>query len=69
MAHTDADEERFLTLEMKVAYQDKLIADLNDVILERGREIDRLVTRIDNMEKVLREGPVETPGHEPPPHY
>jgi SlyX protein len=62
-------QQRFLTLETKVAYQEKLIADLNDVILDRGREFDALAVRVNEMEKLLREGPGETPGHEPPPHY
>ena len=69
MSGTDPSEERFLALETKVAYQEKLIAELNDVILERGREIDQLLTRVGNLEKLAREGSPETPGHERPPHY
>lgn len=63
------DNERFLVLETKVAYQEKLIADLNEVLLERGREIDTLTARVQNLEKAFREDPGEDPGDEPPPHY
>ncbi len=58
-------------METKVAYQDKLIFDLNEVVLSHTRTIDRLESRIARLESVLREtaggdGPI---GHEPPPHY
>lgn len=64
----DADE-RFLTLETKLAYQEKLIAELNDVLLSRGQEVDRLLLRVDVLERMLRDGPPEDPVNEPPPHY
>jgi SlyX protein len=63
------DNERFLVLETKVAYQEKLIADLNEVILQRGREIDTLTARVQNLEKSFSEGAGPDPSHEPPPHY
>lgn len=68
MSENESDR-RFIALETKVAYQEKLISDLNDVILSRGREIDALVARIVNLEKVFREDPGSDPGNEPPPHY
>ena len=62
--------ERFISLEMKVAYQEKLISELNEVLLERGNEIDQLVRRVLSLERMVREG---TDGrefpHERPPHY
>jgi uncharacterized coiled-coil protein SlyX len=47
---TDAEDDfecRLLTLETKLAYQDKLIEDLNDVVIEQRREVDDLRRRLD----------------------
>ncbi len=65
----DLNAERLLTLETKVAYQDKLIADLNDVLLERGQQLDALEGRVEALARLMREGPQEAPSNEPPPHY
>ena len=67
---TDSElNERFLKLETKAAYQEKLLAELNDVLLERGREVDRLTVRVTALERQYQEGEELSPGHEPPPHY
>jgi uncharacterized coiled-coil protein SlyX len=68
MAATDMNE-RFLILETKVAYQDKLLQDLGEVILNRSREIDSLIARVLLLERVLQDDAREDPGHERPPHY
>lgn len=66
---SDTDKERFVSIETKIAYQEKLIAELNEVLLERGQEIDKLTRRLDSLEKLARDGAPENPGHERPPHY
>ena len=53
------DERRFVTLETKIAYQEKVIADLNDVVVEQGRSFEKL-------EQLL--GHFDVPA-EKPPHY
>ena len=62
--------ERFMLLETKIAYQDKLLDELNQVLLERGRQVDdlsrKLQSAIDTLRSTLKEA---KPGHEPPPHY
>lgn len=66
----EAVAARFVALETKVAYQDKLIADLNEVIVERGRELDALAKRLAALERLVRDAHGEpTPPQEPPPHY
>lgn len=65
----DSTEERFLRLETKVAYQDKLISELNEVILVQGRELSSLRVRMDAVARVVRDGPSEDPSNDPPPHY
>lgn len=62
-------EKRFLTLETKVAYQEKMLADLNDVLLQRGSELDQLEKRVRQLERQLVEGPPDNPEQEVPPHY
>ncbi|HEV8548014.1 MAG TPA: SlyX family protein [Polyangiaceae bacterium] len=65
-----ADEARLLKLEEKVAYQDRLLADLNEVVVMLHRRVDELVARLGTAERTLRQ---ELDGrdvpNEKPPHY
>lgn len=66
----DATESRLLKLEEKVAYQDKLVTDLNEVVVSLHRRVDELQARLDTAERTLRQ---ELEGrdiaNEKPPHY
>jgi uncharacterized coiled-coil protein SlyX len=64
------EEARLLKLEEKVAYQDKLIADLNDVVVSLRRETDVLSARLKTFERTVGSelGARDMP-NEPPPHY
>jgi uncharacterized coiled-coil protein SlyX len=64
------DEARLLKLEEKVAYQDKLIAELNEVVVSLHRVTDTLSDRLRTIERELRSelGARDMP-NEPPPHY
>jgi uncharacterized coiled-coil protein SlyX len=64
------DESRLLKLEEKVAYQDKLIAELNDVVVSLHRVTDSLSHRLQIAERELRSelGARDMP-NEKPPHY
>ena len=65
-----SDSARLLTLEEKVAYQDKTIAELNDVVVDLNRRVSDLKARLEQVERLLgselshREMP-----NEKPPHY
>jgi SlyX protein len=65
-----SDAPRLLTLEEKVAYQDKTIAELNDVVTSLNREVSELTQRLQQLERLFgtelsrREMP-----NEKPPHY
>ena len=63
-------EARILWLEEKVAYQDKLIAELNDVVVSLHQLVDALQVRLRNIEGALRTelGGREVP-NDKPPHY
>jgi uncharacterized coiled-coil protein SlyX len=64
------EEARLLKLEEKVAYQDKLIAELNDVVVSLHRATDALSSRLQTVERELRSelGARDMP-NEKPPHY
>lgn len=59
-----------MKLEEKLAYQDKLISELNDVVVSLHRRTDDLQQRLEAMAGALRSelGGREMP-NERPPHY
>lgn len=67
---SDHDAARLLTLEEKVAYQDRTIGELNDVVVGLNRLTSELKARLDHVERLIggelsrREMP-----NEKPPHY
>jgi SlyX protein len=65
-----SDEARLLKLEEKVAYQDKLIAELNEVVVSLHKKHDQLEARFAVVEAALRSelGLRDVP-NEKPPHY
>lgn len=70
MSETHAAEARFLKLEEKVAYQEKTIADLNDVVVDLHKRVDELRARLEVAERTLRsEFAARDMPNEPPPHY
>jgi uncharacterized coiled-coil protein SlyX len=70
MPQAASEEARLLKLEEKVAYQDKLIAELNDVVVSLHRKHDELAARFTVVEAALRSevGRRDVP-NEQPPHY
>ncbi len=70
MPAMSGSDSRLLALEEKVAYQDKTIAELNDVVVDLNRQVADLVKRFAQMERLVgselsrREMP-----NEKPPHY
>ena len=65
----EASSSSIIELEMKIAYQDKLIADLNDVVVSLNRNVSELARRLETLERTLRnhtevrEMPIERPPH------
>jgi uncharacterized coiled-coil protein SlyX len=65
-----SDATRLLNLEEKIAYQDKAIAELNDVVVALNRQVSDQKARLEQVERLLgaefsrREMP-----NEKPPHY
>ena len=64
------EEERFVRLEVKAAYLEKLALDLNEVVIKQGQLIDELEGRLGLIERQLRAGVEdERIPDEKPPHY
>lgn len=66
-----SDEDRFITIEIKLSDQENLVDTLNRTIYEQGRRIDQLEAMMAKLAEHVRvvrdreQGPV----NERPPHY
>lgn len=60
-------ESRLIELETKIAFQDKLLEELNGVIYRQQLTIDELEKKINEMQKRLADD--INSAHVPPPHY
>ena len=64
-------EDRFVTIEIKLAHQEDLVESLNDVVYQQSKRIDQLEALVNKMAEHIRnsqqagQGPV----NERPPHY
>jgi len=66
-------EQRFVDLESRLAHQDQLLNELNDVVTQQQAKImeleelcKSLITRVRSMGDAM---PAADPGDEKPPHY
>lgn len=66
-------EERFIDLESRLAHQDQLLQELNDVVTrqqEKIMQLDELCkSLIARVRSIADSTPVSDPGHDRPPHY
>lgn len=66
-------EERFIDLESRLAHQDQMLHELNDVVTEQQAKImhlEELCKSLIERVRSLGEGmPAGDPGSERPPHY
>ena len=63
-------EQRFIDIETAIANQDKIIDDLNQVVITQGRQIDNLLRQNKYLLSVLENDEVKPLSEEtPPPHY
>ena len=63
-------EERLITIETKIAYLEKYVNDLNQVIIEQDDAIKKLYRETEMLKKKLKNGDEEKlPENEKPPHY
>ncbi|MBI3546394.1 MAG: SlyX family protein [Gammaproteobacteria bacterium] len=66
-------EERLAELEIRVAFQDQTLHELNEVITRQQNQIDRLLKEVENLKiqmNMLAPSMVVSKTEEkPPPHY
>ena len=63
-----SQEKRIIDLEVRTAYQDKLIADLDEVLREFSIRVARLETLLKDLKDSANATPIGPPD-DPPPHY
>lgn len=63
-------EDRIVELEVRVAYQDKVIADLDEVLRAFTVRVEGLERELAELKQSLRDGAPEIgPANDKPPHY
>lgn len=63
-------DERLIDIEMAIANQQKIIDDLNDVIIKQGKTLDLLAKENKLLLSLMRDDNVKPLSEElPPPHY
>ena len=63
--------EQLVDLEVKLAYQERLIRDLDALVREFGTRLDKTTRELEQLKQSVRHGgevPLG-PANEPPPHY
>ncbi|HET7503898.1 MAG TPA: SlyX family protein [Kofleriaceae bacterium] len=66
---TDPDAERWLDLDVKLAYQERLIHELDALVREFGKRLDQAERELEQLKQAVpRPLPLGAP-NEPPPHY
>jgi len=63
-------EERIIELEVKIAYQDKVIADLDEVLRTFATHVQQLQREVTELKEAMRTGQAAIgPADDAPPHY
>lgn len=63
-------EDRIVDLEVRLAYQDKIIADLDEVVRVFADRVVKLERELEVVKETLKTGVPEVgPQDEKPPHY
>lgn len=64
-------DDRITELEVKLSHQEKLVDELNQVIIEQWRDIDLLKKKFNLLNDMVRQMDIKSapPADEPPPHF
>lgn len=67
---SDDHAERLEDLEVKLAFQDKLIRELDALVRSFGDRLDETQRELEQLKEALRSPEAAAgPANEPPPHY
>lgn len=61
-------DERLIELETRVAYQEKLLSDLDEVVQDFAKRVERIEKRLRSLAQNEPREEME-PHNTPPPHY
>jgi SlyX protein len=67
-----SQEDRFVDIEIKLAYQEDLVESLNQMVYQQSLRIDQLEALVNKLGEHIRNNAQATPGvllNERPPHY
>lgn len=67
-----SQEDRFVDIEIKLAYQEDLVESLNQIVYQQSQRIDQLEALVGKLGEHIRNNSQSTPGmlpNERPPHY
>ncbi len=62
-------EERIVELEIKLAYQDKMLRDLDEIVTAYAAKLDTLVREVAELRLRFDQAQPDEITDEPPPHY
>ena len=66
----DSDAERLIDFEIRLAYQDRTVAALDEVVRALYDRVTRLEQELHDLRRAAIEGaPQIGPANDPPPHY
>jgi uncharacterized coiled-coil protein SlyX len=68
-ATPDPDAERWLDLEVKLAYQERLIRELDALVREFGDRLAKTERELTELRQAMPSPVPLGPVNEPPPHY
>ena len=68
-ATSDSDAERWLDLDVKLAYQERLIRELDALVREFGDRLAKAEREIAELRRAMPPPLPLGPINEPPPHY
>lgn len=63
------NDDRLTELELRYMVQHDLLQKLSDVVLQQGRDLERLRREVEALRGRMSEGPALMPADERPPHY
>jgi uncharacterized coiled-coil protein SlyX len=66
---SDRDDERWLDVDVKLAYQERLIRELDALVREFGSRLDRAERLLEQLKQAMPSPLPLGAANEPPPHY
>ena len=65
----DSDDERWLDIDVKLAYQERLIRELDALVRDFGTRLDKAERLLEQIRQALPPPVPLGAANEPPPHY